>query len=235
MFRSFLVPLGETDIEFYRQIYTGQRLPPPTSIGFPTEYRIPSQRNNNLNYSIPRSQQQHSDFEGPKWNCDMCTFQNHPLLDKCEQCEMPRIFHGRKINPDPAVAFRMIRPIGQEGPYSPNQAFNASKPESSQNVCFLETLENVFRTKKNKKKSNAESRHPNNINHSQSENSLYSNNNEQQIFNRNLSMPERLSRSSSRSISSDTRSDSNSEEFAQQQSNNRNHYFNNTETCNANC
>ncbi|RVE48044.1 hypothetical protein evm_007356 [Chilo suppressalis] len=24
------------------------------------------------------------------WQCHMCTFRNHPLLNKCEQCEMPR-------------------------------------------------------------------------------------------------------------------------------------------------
>ncbi|VVC88595.1 unnamed protein product [Leptidea sinapis] len=26
------------------------------------------------------------------WQCHMCTFRNHPLLDKCEECDMPRIF-----------------------------------------------------------------------------------------------------------------------------------------------
>ncbi|XP_041982254.1 uncharacterized protein LOC121735480 isoform X2 [Aricia agestis] len=25
------------------------------------------------------------------WQCHMCTFRNHPLLDKCEECDMPRI------------------------------------------------------------------------------------------------------------------------------------------------
>lgn len=28
------------------------------------------------------------------WQCHMCTFRNHPLLDKCEECEMPRILVG---------------------------------------------------------------------------------------------------------------------------------------------
>ncbi|XP_073961361.1 uncharacterized protein [Choristoneura fumiferana] len=28
------------------------------------------------------------------WQCHMCTFRNHPLLDKCEQCDMPRVFVG---------------------------------------------------------------------------------------------------------------------------------------------
>ncbi|XP_063696280.1 TGF-beta-activated kinase 1 and MAP3K7-binding protein 2 [Culicoides brevitarsis] len=26
----------------------------------------------------------------PSWRCSVCTFQNHPLLNKCEQCEQPR-------------------------------------------------------------------------------------------------------------------------------------------------
>lgn len=30
------------------------------------------------------------DFEGAHWNCDSCTFLNHPALNRCEQCEMPR-------------------------------------------------------------------------------------------------------------------------------------------------
>lgn len=28
------------------------------------------------------------------WQCHMCTFRNHPLLDKCEECDMPRILVG---------------------------------------------------------------------------------------------------------------------------------------------
>ncbi|KAM8887962.1 TGF-beta-activated kinase 1 and MAP3K7-binding protein 3 isoform 1-T2 [Synchiropus picturatus] len=30
------------------------------------------------------------DFEGAHWNCESCTFLNHPALNRCEQCEMPR-------------------------------------------------------------------------------------------------------------------------------------------------
>ncbi|XP_050394546.1 TGF-beta-activated kinase 1 and MAP3K7-binding protein 2 [Patella vulgata] len=29
--------------------------------------------------------------EGEQWNCSACTFLNHPALNKCECCEMPRI------------------------------------------------------------------------------------------------------------------------------------------------
>jgi hypothetical protein len=38
---------------------------------------------------------QHGDSaDGPHWTCTQCTFQNHPLLDKCETCEMPRLLLG---------------------------------------------------------------------------------------------------------------------------------------------
>lgn len=42
-------------------------------------------RNNNNNTNNERLQQE----SGQSWTCNMCTFQNHPLLNKCEQCEMP--------------------------------------------------------------------------------------------------------------------------------------------------
>lgn len=30
------------------------------------------------------------DFEGAEWHCESCTFLNHPALNRCETCEMPR-------------------------------------------------------------------------------------------------------------------------------------------------
>lgn len=33
------------------------------------------------------------------WQCHMCTFRNHPLLDKCEECDMPRILVGTSTSP----------------------------------------------------------------------------------------------------------------------------------------
>lgn len=85
------LPLGETRAIFYDNIYTGQR--PALSLGFPTERITTNQRQRSF---IHQSQSVNPDVEGPKWNCHMCTFQNHPLLDRCEQCEMPRILHGKK-------------------------------------------------------------------------------------------------------------------------------------------
>ncbi|KYB26139.1 TAK1-associated binding protein 2 isoform B [Tribolium castaneum] len=61
--------------DFYHNIYTGQRGP----------LNVEGRR-----FTQPNAFQ---DNEGPKWNCHLCTFLNHPDLDKCEQCEMPRILH----------------------------------------------------------------------------------------------------------------------------------------------
>lgn len=33
-------------------------------------------------------------LESCSWTCHMCTFHNHPDLNKCEQCEMPRMQTG---------------------------------------------------------------------------------------------------------------------------------------------
>ncbi|CAJ0923980.1 unnamed protein product [Ranitomeya imitator] len=43
----------------------------------------------NRNRSSPRPARD-EDFEGSPWNCNSCTFLNHPALNRCEQCEMPR-------------------------------------------------------------------------------------------------------------------------------------------------
>ncbi len=37
--------------------------------------------------NIPRLPEE----EGEPWSCSACTFKNHPALEKCEICEMPRI------------------------------------------------------------------------------------------------------------------------------------------------
>lgn len=80
--------------EFYNSIYTGPTGPllatqPPRSIPRPQVIR--RQTRGRLFYQS--SPFELPELEGPKWNCSLCTFLNHPDLDKCEQCEMPRVLH----------------------------------------------------------------------------------------------------------------------------------------------
>ncbi|KAG5339114.1 TAB2 protein, partial [Acromyrmex heyeri] len=85
----FPVPLGETNEEFYQGIYTGQSLPtrPPN----PQPPRLPSQP------PAWRSEQANDndreERDEPSWVCTMCTFDNHPLMNKCEECDMPRLLN----------------------------------------------------------------------------------------------------------------------------------------------
>lgn len=80
------LPLGETNEEFYKHIYTGQLLTRPRQ-------RLEGVNSSRHNQSAAVSVGV-GGGEGPNWTCHVCTFRNHPLLDKCEQCEMPRIVPG---------------------------------------------------------------------------------------------------------------------------------------------
>ncbi|XP_015120790.1 TGF-beta-activated kinase 1 and MAP3K7-binding protein 3 isoform X2 [Diachasma alloeum] len=85
------VPFGETNEEFYQGIYTGQCLnipsfalrPRPPLPAIPPAWEPQSPR-------IHPSNHDRDDRDGPSWVCRMCTFDNHPLMDKCEQCDMPK-------------------------------------------------------------------------------------------------------------------------------------------------
>lgn len=55
--------------------------------------------------------QRDEDFEGAHWNCDSCTLLNHPALNRCEACEMPRYSwtrHGT-ASPIPALIFANLQ------------------------------------------------------------------------------------------------------------------------------
>nr|XP_012220926.1 PREDICTED: TGF-beta-activated kinase 1 and MAP3K7-binding protein 2 isoform X3 [Linepithema humile] len=85
------VPLGETNEEFYQGIYTGQPLPTrPQSLQDPPP--LPSQppvwQPDQPTAAIANDR---DDRDGPSWVCTMCTFDNHPLMNKCEECDMPRL------------------------------------------------------------------------------------------------------------------------------------------------
>ena len=63
---------------------------PPPSLSLP-----PEMQSFNCYVAGPGRRLQHGDSaDGPHWTCTQCTFQNHPLLDKCETCEMPRLLLG---------------------------------------------------------------------------------------------------------------------------------------------
>ncbi|XP_065533305.1 TGF-beta-activated kinase 1 and MAP3K7-binding protein 3 isoform X4 [Lathamus discolor] len=65
---------------FYDNIEPGPVVPPKP---YKKEHQSSSKQ-------TPRTHPRDEDFEGAPWNCDSCTFLNHPALNRCEQCEMPR-------------------------------------------------------------------------------------------------------------------------------------------------
>uniref|UniRef100_A0A5S6LZV0 Cyclin-F n=1 Tax=Xenopus tropicalis TaxID=8364 RepID=A0A5S6LZV0_XENTR len=73
--------MGKLDVKamsnFYDNLSPGPAVPPNTC------KKVHWQR------SSPRPARD-EDFEGSPWNCNSCTFLNHPALNRCEQCEMPR-------------------------------------------------------------------------------------------------------------------------------------------------
>ncbi|KAJ8680361.1 hypothetical protein QAD02_016148 [Eretmocerus hayati] len=79
------VPLGETNAEFYQSIYTGQQYTPQSSNMPPP---LPSQPP--AWEPRPSRNDIEEDVDGPSWVCQRCTFDNHFLMNKCEQCEEPK-------------------------------------------------------------------------------------------------------------------------------------------------
>nr|XP_020646664.1 TGF-beta-activated kinase 1 and MAP3K7-binding protein 3 isoform X3 [Pogona vitticeps] len=74
---------------FYDHIEPGPVVPPkPWKKDFKRK-SFSVDRQSNSKQAL-RSQPRDEDFEGSPWNCDSCTFLNHPALNRCEQCEMPR-------------------------------------------------------------------------------------------------------------------------------------------------
>lgn len=86
----FPVPLGETNEEFYQGIYTGQSL--PTRPSNPQPPRLPSQPPA-WRSEQPANDNDREERDEPSWVCTMCTFDNHPLMNKCEECDMPRLLN----------------------------------------------------------------------------------------------------------------------------------------------
>ncbi|XP_042189365.1 TGF-beta-activated kinase 1 and MAP3K7-binding protein 2 isoform X2 [Callorhinchus milii] len=52
----------------------------------------PKPKEQKLATKTPKLVSDPEEDEGAQWNCSTCTFLNHPALNRCEQCEMPRHF-----------------------------------------------------------------------------------------------------------------------------------------------
>ncbi|XP_046753620.1 TGF-beta-activated kinase 1 and MAP3K7-binding protein 2-like isoform X2 [Diprion similis] len=105
------VPLGETNEEFYQSIYTGQPFVPFAGTN-PRPPPLPSRPP----AWIPSGDREERD--GPSWVCGMCTFDNHPLMDKCEQCDMPRLpsHSSGTASLKCLVPVESLRPLFNSGP-----------------------------------------------------------------------------------------------------------------------
>ncbi|XP_025152624.1 TGF-beta-activated kinase 1 and MAP3K7-binding protein 2 isoform X2 [Harpegnathos saltator] len=121
------VPLGETNEEFYQGIYTGQPLPTrvPTSSNPPPP--LPSQppawMRESRSTTIAQHDNDREERDGPSWVCTMCTFDNHPLMNKCEECDMPRLLDNGNAG--------MQRRVASPPPPPPSRAKVASTTSSS--------------------------------------------------------------------------------------------------------
>ncbi|XP_069462772.1 TGF-beta-activated kinase 1 and MAP3K7-binding protein 2 [Ambystoma mexicanum] len=66
------------------------------NIGFlgpvPPKPKGTSSSDQRSNVKTPKNVPDADEDEGAQWNCTACTFLNHPALNRCEQCEMPRHF-----------------------------------------------------------------------------------------------------------------------------------------------
>uniref|UniRef100_A0A1E1XSR2 Putative tgf-beta activated kinase 1/map3k7 binding protein 2 n=1 Tax=Amblyomma sculptum TaxID=1581419 RepID=A0A1E1XSR2_AMBSC len=88
------VPLGATDEHFYQRLNPGQAVvphpaPPPSRPPILSPPRVlhpnaPSPRTGSILSEDEENQ------EDNRWKCSKCTFLNHPALEACEVCEMPK-------------------------------------------------------------------------------------------------------------------------------------------------
>jgi len=95
------VPLGETSINFENYLSQQSHAVPDTTDASSDMSSVscslpnPTQPSTNSNpNSLNSTSLSGGSSEEGKWSCSECTFSNHPSLDTCEICEMPRITMG---------------------------------------------------------------------------------------------------------------------------------------------
>lgn len=79
------IPLGVTDEDFYSNIFTGPNDGLTCHSKREKCKKRVAQSQNKLNSSYSDD-----DDEKNPWKCKNCTFANHPALQKCEMCELPK-------------------------------------------------------------------------------------------------------------------------------------------------
>merc|ERR1719219_1376708 len=92
------VPLGDTTIE----VYDDPSTPAAAVSAPPTEKAsVAASGSNSSSSSKPMLQQATRSTSSSvlnngslQWPCTKCTFLNHPALNNCEECEMPRFCTG---------------------------------------------------------------------------------------------------------------------------------------------
>lgn len=125
--RTPAVPLGETNEEFYQGIYTGQPLPTRPLNPPPLPSQPPAWRPQQSMTAVDNDRDERSE---PSWVCTMCTFDNHPLMNKCEECDMPRLLNpsgsssaGTAMKQQRGSSLGVIPPISS--PSSVTRRFNS--------------------------------------------------------------------------------------------------------------
>jgi len=105
------VPLGETSINFENYLTNITTTTANNQLSLQVPETISSRDSGaftNHPSDIPDTRdisggQDTDTCEAGKWSCSECTFANHPSLDTCEICEMPRINLGTNNQPLPSV------------------------------------------------------------------------------------------------------------------------------------
>ncbi|GBN48394.1 TGF-beta-activated kinase 1 and MAP3K7-binding protein 2 [Araneus ventricosus] len=99
-------PISATDEDFYSNIFTG----PNDGLTC-----VSGKRTKDTTQPQDKSKSSSEDDENSSWKCKSCTFVNHPALEKCEMCELPKGFGCTKYNPNYSTTSRLRLMPSTEG------------------------------------------------------------------------------------------------------------------------